>query len=324
MFTATKSDSIRFTGRWDLTGNTAITTAPGAMIELAYCGKAAILHFDICDNVNPYPHLWITVDDGAKIEVPIERVLRIEATDFGEHIIKIIYKSATETQHRWYQPLIGKISFMGYDADKEGTLPEDNRKIIEFIGDSITEGVLIDAFHNYNPDDQKNRPYQDDSTATYAYLTATALNMKPVIIGYGAVGVTKAGNASVPKAALSYGYNFCDSPAKPYGSDIIVINHGANDRWVSPEVYVSEYTDLLKIVRKINPASKIVVLSPFCSVFVAELAKMVDDFNLQNNDNIAFISSKDWVPEEPIHPLRDGHKIIAEHLVEELKEMFSI
>ena len=51
---------------------------------------------------------------------------------------------------------------------------------------------------------------------------------------------------------------------------------------------------------------------------------MVDDFNLQNNDNIAFISSKDWVPEEPIHPLRDGHKIIAEHLVEELKEMFSI
>ena len=36
--------------------------------------------------------------------------------------------------------------------------------------------------------------------------------------------------------------------------------------------------------------------------------------------NIIFINSTGWVPLEPLHPLRDGHRIIAENLVPILKE----
>lgn len=324
MFLDAKHESIRYTGRWDTTGKTAVTTAPGGMIEIAFSGRAAVLHFNIEMNMHPFPHLWILVDDGAKIEVPVDRILRIEAPDSGNHLIKVIYKSAVEIQHRWYAPLIGKLNFEGADVDAPATLPVDNRKIIEFIGDSITEGVLIDAFYQFEKFDQLNRPIQDDSTATYAYLTAEALGMKPVIMGYGAVGTCHGGCGSVPKAAVAYPYNFENSPAKAQGSDIIVINHGANDRPYTAEQYTAEYTNLLETVRRINPDSEIVVLTAFCGIYPAELKSAIDKYNAENDDNVHFIDSAGWIPKEPIHPLRDGHKIVAEHLTAELKKIFSL
>lgn len=325
MFLDIKSKAIRFTGRWDTNGDCAITTAPGGMIEVAYKGKAAVLKFNTEMNMQPYPHLWIQVDGGAKVETAVDRVIRIEAPEDGNHVIKVIYKSAVEIQHRWYGPLIGKLSFMGAEVyGEEGELPEDNRKIIEFIGDSITEGVLIDEFYHFDQYDQFNRPVQDDSTATYAYLTAMALGMKPVIMGYGAVGVTHGGCGSVPKAADAYPYNFAGSKAKAQGSDIIVINHGANDAWGTEEAYISEYKNLLDVVRKVNPESKIVVLSAFYGVYPEALKALVEKYNSENGDSIKFIDTKSWIPKEPLHPLRDGHRIVAENLTRELKRIFGI
>lgn len=321
MYLKSDNNSIRYTGRWGKCGEAVVTTATGGMIEIAYSGTAAVMHFDMDFSAHPYPHVWISVDNGAKVEVPLDRVIRVEAPENGEHIIKVVYKSAVEQHHRWNGPLVGKLALLGVDVDAPAALPEDNRKIIEFIGDSITEGVLIDGFYNFEKNDQYNRPNQDDSTATYAYLTAEALGMKPVIMGYGAVGVSGGGCGSVPRAALAYPYNFAGSPAKAQGSDIIVINHGANDRGVTDEEYACRYEELLKIVREINPNSKIVALSAFCGSHPEALKAMVEKFNKENCDNVYFIDSDGWIPEEPLHPLRDGHKIVAEHLTEELKKL---
>lgn len=320
MFIGVQDGSVRFTGRWEIGEKTATTTAPGGMIEVAFTGKAAVLHFDTNANAHPYPHIWISVDGGAKIESVIDHVLRVEVPEDGNHVVQVIYKSAVEEQHRWYMPLVGKLRFKGYEAEESGVLPEDNRKILEFIGDSITEGVLVDDY-NFEQYNQNNRPNQDDSTATYAYLTAMALGMKPVIMGYGAVGVTRSGQGSVPKAAESYPWNFQGSPAKPQNSDVIVINHGANDRRQPVELYISEYENLLKVVRKINPEAQIVVLSAFCGVYPAELKALVERFNQENKDRVHFIDSTGWIPEEPLHPLRDGHRVVAKHLTEELKKI---
>lgn len=325
MYIKANDSSIRYTGRWDISEEAAVTTAPGGMIEIAYCGKEAVLHFDIKMNMCPAPHIWITLDDGGKTESAVDRVLRIEAAEKGKHIIKIIYKSAVEIQHRWYPPLIGKISFLGAEADEPAQLPADERKVIEFIGDSITEGVLIDAQYGYTDDinefNQQNRPIQDDSTATYAYLTAMKLNMRPVIMGYGGVGVTKGGCGSVPRAWEAYPYNFAGSPAVSSNPELIVINHGANDMRASAEEYILNYEKLLETVRRINPRSKIAVLSAFYGVYPAELKELVEDFNRKNNDSVYFIDSAGWLPREPLHPLRDGHITASEYLTEELKKI---
>jgi len=328
MFFYANDESVRYTGRWDQfeydfpdgKKTWATSTNPGSMIEIAFRGKAAVLHFDITMNAYPFPHLWISLDNGTKIEVPVEKVIRVEAENEGEHKITMVYKSAVEMQHRWYAPLVGKIRFEGYEAENRGKLPEDNRKVIEFIGDSITEGVLIDEFYSFHQEGQLNRPYQDDSTATYAYFTAQKLNLKPYIIGYGAVGVTKSGCGSVPKAGKSYPYNFDGSKANPSGAEIIVINHGANDRYASSEDFRKGYFELLDAVRELNPESKIVLLTPFCCSHAEDFEPIAKCYNEKNNDNISVIDSSGWIPKDPLHPLRDGHITVSEHLAAELKK----
>ncbi len=323
MILTNKSNSLRFTGRWELCEDgKSITTAPGAMVECAFVGKEAILNFDIEFSKHPFPHIYISLDNGAKIESPVDALLRIEPETYGEHYIKIIYKSSVEEQHRWYHPLEAKVALKGIEVNAEGVLPVDNRKVIEFIGDSITEGVLIDDWRQpISGLDTYNRPYQDDSTATYAYLTAEKLNLKPIVMGYGAVGITKGGCGSVPRVFDAYPYNFSNSPAVPANADITVINHGANDRFKALSEYISEYYDFLKLVRKRNPDTIIVVLGAFCGFAADELREMVEKFNCQERDNVVYICTNGWVPLEPLHPRRDGHKVIANYLAAELKKI---
>ena len=330
MFIKANHESIRYTGRW---GKTEIISKdfeiirrtsvnPGSMFEIAFKGSAIVLHFDLeWMNLPPFPHLWIQLDEGAKTEVTLDHIIRVEAPKNGEHIVKVIFKSAVEAHHRWFDPLVGKVTFAGADVDDVAEIPEDNRKIIEFIGDSITEGVLIDEFYKFERIEQHNRVRQDDSTATYAYLTATKLNMKPVIVGFGAVGVTRSGQGAVPKASESYPFNYADSPAEASGAEIIVINHGVNDRYAELDVFTEGYVSLLDEVRKLNPDSKIVLLTPFADVHTEDIIEIAKKYNEEKNDDLLVINSAGWIPADPLHPLRDGHIIVAEHLTEEIKKI---
>lgn len=320
MFYCVNDKSIELIGRWSDLDGAATATAPGSSIRVAFRGNWATLHFDTKKNAHPYPHLWLSLDNGAKFEAPVSPFMRVEAQDDGEHILTIIFKSAVEMHHRWYYPLEGKISFLGYEAQENGCLPEDNRKTIEFVGDSITEGVLVEDNRDFDKNDGMfNRPYQDDSTATYAYLTAQNLGLKSYHMGYGAVGATKGGCGSVPKASVAYPYCFDAHKVNYPSPDYILINHGANDRGATAEEYLKCYGELLDVIREINPSSKLISLSAFCGAFHKELGEFIEKYNKENGCDILFIDSSGWVPLEPLHPLRDGHKIIAEKLTEILK-----
>ena len=331
MFLKYDHESIRLTGRWDKRGETAwykkiksaVTTTPGSAIEFAFCGKMAVIHFDVTWNEHPYPHLWISVDNGAKVEVPLDRFLRVEAEIAGIHTVKVIFKSCVEMQHRWNEPLVGKLALCGIEVDEPAALPQDPRKTIEFIGDSITEGVLIDASYNPHLNDQHNRVYQDDVTATYAYLTAQNLDLCPIFMGYGATGLTRGGCGSVPKAIEAYPFCYHEAPIS-HKADYILINHGANDKRSSAEAYLQEYEKFLMLVRNLNQSAEIIVLSPFCGAFAEALPQFVQEYNRKHGDKIQFIDSSGWVPSEPIHPLRDGHKIIAERLTNELRQQLRL
>lgn len=321
MFYKYDDSSVRLTGRWFSNGKEATATAAGSKIEFSFRGKMAVMHFNMEFSAQPYPHIWISVDNGARIEAPMDSYLWINASDDGIHTVTVIYKSAVEIQHRWYQPLIGKIAFLGYEADENASLPENTKKIIELVGDSITEGVLIDeSYKNNFTTEQYNRPLQDDVTATYGYLTAEALELEPICMGYGAVGTTKSGCGSVPRAAEAYPYCFNEAPVPDYEPDYILINHGANDKSNGSEKYIDGYEKLLDVIRTMHPDSKIIVLSAFCEVYPEELKFLITKYNKEYNTDILFIDTKGWIPAEPIHPLRDGHKIIAEKLTSILKE----
>ena len=338
MFIHWYDKSVRLTGRWSRNYQPVFdhhlydqrptayttTTAAGSYFELAFEGDCARLHFDLGYLGQPFPHLWISVDGGARVEVPVDRYLRVEAEEYGKHIIKVIYKGGMEQLPRWYAPLMGAISFIGAEVDAPAELPEDHRRIIEFIGDSITEGVLTDGDYSSKPAhtlDQFCRPYQDDNCATYASLTAKRLNLRPIFQAYGAVGLTRSGCGSVPRAGAIYPYVYEGTDYTGEKPDIVVINHGANDRGASAEEYLMRYEELIDMIFERTPDTVVVCLGAFCGAFKNDLPAFAEKYNASHEKKIHYVSSEGWVPLEPLHPLRDGHKIIAEHFAPILKEI---
>ncbi|MBE6546567.1 MAG: hypothetical protein E7668_03890 [Ruminococcaceae bacterium] len=323
-------ESVQLTGRWDTTNpRAAVTTTTGAYIEFAFEGTTALACFDILTNAHPLVRLWIQVDGGAMTEAPIDSYLRVTAPTDGRHTVRIIYKGGTEHDRRWYTPLTGKVTFLGVQTAKPVAIEKDDRKIIEFVGDSITEGVLIDVDYHEGttPADQMcyidtiNRVYQDDVCATYAWLTAEKLNLRPIIMGYGAVGTTRVGQGYVPVAQEAYPYNFHSSPVTRPQPDYIVINHGANDRSKPADQYLAGYEKLLDVILAMNPGAKVIALSAFCGAHHEELGAFIAKYNEKHAANVTFIDSTGWISPEPLHPLRDGHRAVAEKLVPILKDV---
>lgn len=324
MFMDYTSKSVRYTGRFAKLGNTMTATAAGSVIEIAFKGESILLKFDLEGQSYPYPHLWMQLDGGSWIEAQLDWYLRMNAQNSGTHIAKIVLKSSMEQQERWNMPLVAKLSFVGAEVEGEADLPEDNRKTIELVGDSITEGVLIDADKTPIEPEWYCRTFQDDVFATYGYITAQKLNLRSYHMGYGAVGFTHGGCGNVPAVNDAYDYCFAGAPVTYGHPDYILINHGVNDWRSDVNDYLREYEKYLNHLIEIHPNSKIIVLNNFRGVFKEETADLVSSFNNEHGTDVFYIDSSDWVPAEPLHPLRDGHKIIAEHLTEILKEKYSL
>ncbi len=315
--------NIRYTGRWANEGRFMTATNTGSYIELAFEGEMLLLKFDENTNKAPFPHLYIQIDGGVMQETPVDNYIRFLCCE-GKHIARIILKSNIEGYSRFLLPLRAAVNFCGFYADDICELAPDDRRTVEFVGDSITEGILIDADYckgslpPYDID-MLTRVYTTDVTATYAWRVSEMLNIRPYICGFGAVGVTRAGMGRVPAAARSYPYNFEGSPVTYPPCDFAVLNHGANDRGHSAEEYLSCYGETLTLMRKRNPNAKIFALSAFCGSHREALREYIPRYNAENNDDVVFIDTTGWVPLEPLHPLRSGHKVIAEKLYEVLK-----
>ena len=78
---------------------------------------------------------------------------------------------------------------------------------------------------------------------------------------------------------------------------------------------------LLKLVRSRNRNSVIISLSAFCGVYPKELEEAIASYNKENDDHVYFIDSAGWIPKDPLHPLRDGHEIVADRLTERLRKI---
>ena len=320
MFFEYDHPSIRYTGRFAPYAGAMTATALGAHFEIAFRGDFIRLSFDVLTNQQAYPHLWLCLDNGPMFECPLDKYLRVNCS-YGEHVLKVILKSSIEVQSRFFHPLVAKISFKGYEADGAGELAPDNRKTIEFIGDSITEGVQTDAFLRSDFGWEQSRSMGDDVTATYAWLTAQNLNLRDLHMGYGAVGVIRDGQGGVPRVGQSYPYCFEGAKVMYDHPDYILINHGANDRHQPEKDFLDAYWAFLETVRSIHPDSVIICLAPFFGVYPEAHAELIRRWNEEKQDNVHFIDASNWVPREPLHPLRDGHQIIAENLTARLKEI---
>ncbi|MBO5454109.1 MAG: hypothetical protein J6A69_09130 [Clostridia bacterium] len=312
---------IRYTGRWDINETMASSSANGNYFEFKFIGETAVIGFNIKNCKTPFPHLFISVDNGARVEAVVDRYIRVSA-DYGEHCVKVILKSSVERQSRWSGAVEAMVTLSEIESENFVAPDEDTRKVIEFIGDSITEGISIDT-HYVNYETSDDMVYWDDSTAGYAYLTAKLLDMRPVIMGYGCLGTLSCGAGGIPPVEESYPFYSDNRPMDSTKADYIVINHGTNDRKKDKEDFKNAYYSFLKSVRKRNPDSIIISVTPYSGCLAEEIKESVNKYNEDFSDSVFYINSTGWVPKEPLHPVRESHKIIATKLSEIIKERFT-
>lgn len=329
MFYSYSDEKIRLIGRWAPLYGAATATAPGSHFVFSFKGRTAVLKFDTEHNMSPMPHLWLSVDGGARIETEMSPFIRISACDDGPHTAEVILKSMVEIYPRWYLPLDNKISFLGIEADELLPLPESNKKIIEFVGDSITEGVLtdpecapwpIDESVTHWRRDERNRPWQDDVTATYAWQSAELLGLEPIIMGYGATGTGRSGCGEVPSAPQAYPYCFEGAPISYPHPDYVFINHGTNDRPDSSEVFKKNYSALLEEIYKAHPDTQVICMIPFIGAHKEDIADIVELYNTQKGKSIILIDGSEWLPPDPLHPVRASHRLAGEKIAQFLAD----
>lgn len=308
------SDSVAYTGRWHITADRAAATACGSSLRIGFSGAYALLTFDVSHCRPPFPHLYLSLDGGARIETAVSDRIRVRATDSGTHELTVLLKSSSEAQERWTDP-VACVKFTGCIDTPPAPLAPDTRPVLEIIGDSITEGTSVSPeLALYTGERwQENLVYTNDVCASYSYQTAALLNCRPVFMGYGMLGTTAVGGGNIPCVPDSYPYVQNGVPYDGH-ADFIIINHGTNDQRTDSPTFRIAYRRLLEVVCARNPDAEIWTLLPFCGVFRTEISETVEAFRAESGRLLHVVDTAGWVPLEPLHPDEANHKKAAEKL----------
>lgn len=226
---------------------------------------------------------------------------------------------------------------------------KEKKRLIEFIGDSITCGYGVD-------DPVPEHPFAtrtEDVTKSYAYRTAQMLDADCSIVSFSGYGIisgftvndSKLANQLVPPLYTKLGYSwsqnrdFVPSEIKwdftKRQPDAVVINLGTNDDSYTKDIasrqeeYASEYTKFLKLLRTCNPNALLLCtlgimgdrLFPFVQKAVAVYQAETGDSGIHTmkfdvQDALDGYSAN-------FHPSVATHGKAARRLAEELKKVLS-
>jgi hypothetical protein len=222
----------------------------GSTIIARFQGTHITLHFTTTQYSHQFPSLWLQVDEGEwKVVRPAEE-LRISPTALpaGSHVVRLVVKGFREWENRWDTPLVGSVVFRGVTPD-DGTqllpAPERPAKLVEFLGDSITEGVLV---LNTGPRETWTRekwPEFSDGRRSWSYQSALLAGAEPRTVGFGRLGLSINANGGVPPALHSFPFVYSGAPVdKTRLPDAVVINMGPTMDSGSQETCLARCTRL--------------------------------------------------------------------------------
>nr|WP_231126789.1 GDSL-type esterase/lipase family protein [Motilibacter aurantiacus] len=232
----------------------------------------------------------------------------------GAHELVLAVKDVDEGGNRWNPPLRSALRVTGFEIDPGATStpsPAPTGPRIEFLGDSITQGVRA---LNTQPGVTGS-----DATKGFAWLTGNAFGGNFRQVGFGAQGLTRPGNGNVPVVSASLTSNYRGSPIDPtYVPDAVVINQGANDALANtnPTTFRTAYEAYLRQVRALWPNAWIFAMRPFGGHMAASVAAAVPAVG---DPRIVYVDTTGWVPRlqttDDLHPSVVGHQNAARRLV---------
>lgn len=300
---------IRYQGRWGRLGDAMATANSGSGAVLRFTGRHIAVTFAQSTVTHP-PQIYVRLDRGAPVLYTVDRD-RIELTaPPGVHTLEITVKDVDERVNRWNPPLRSGLLLTGFRLDPgahtlPGPQPEDRR--IEFLGDSITQGVRA-----LGPELGVTG---SDATKDYAWLTGRALRTDFRQVGFGAQGIGRPGGGEVPPAAQALPFDFAGSPVDPtYVPQAVVVNQGTNDALggMDPAAFQTAYLDYLRHIRAMWPDAWIFAMRPLGGYFAREIAAAAVGDRVVYVDTTGWLTATDYT--DGLHPTYAGHLKIAHRL----------
>lgn len=311
--------NINIYGRHDVIDGELILYHSASGIEFSFEGSSVkiLLH----STGKSYMRVYV---DGSKegerlavLEGENEYVV-IDGIEAGRHTIRLV-KATEESEAIWTVKALVADSFLAP--------PQKSRLKIEFIGDSITAGYGVLGAKNdvYSVDNS-------DSTKSYAYRTAHALDANYSIIGWS--GICVKGHIHVPHLNMTQLYGqVSNRNASAYeggfDADVVVLNLGTNDTAYLlsgedasyDEKFPEDYRALLTAIRAKNPRAHIICLYGMMIVNEVISGGIQTAIKALNDDKIVY-NPFSFAPNQlgaNGHPNDDGQRGYSEGLVNYLK-----
>jgi hypothetical protein len=310
---------LQFYGRWDFTGGKAVTVYSGSHVTARFQGTGVSARLDLSHSQGPVTTVTWQVDGGAWMEADVAATMKL-ATGLapGLHDVIFMARGMEELQNRWNPPVIASLSFVAFDVEGGALVPtaRPNRLKIEFIGDSLTEGVRV------VPDGTD--PWHTNGRLAYPCLTSLALGAEWRQVGFGHQGILQAGHGNVPVPADSFNWVYATVPRDAWVADMVVLNQGTNDRDASSTAFRPEFARYLGIIRAGYPQALIFVLRTFGGYREADIQAEVAVRVAAGDARMFYVDTTGWLLDtdytEGLHPNIVGHMKATAQLVAELRK----
>jgi len=295
-------------GGQEIRVNFANTTTIGASFYIdswftANAGTMPIVAWNIDDGA------WTRTQLGADGASGLASLTFATGLTTGTHKLRIIFDGFKETAPRWVNG--AGLHFVDFVKDSGGTIsPVTKRKKIVYVGDSITEGVLVLG-------GTVSQPSNNAAHLDYTHLSASALNCDPIIVAYGATGAVNGGNGGVPATKDNLFYYKSGFPVVIDESpSLFVINIGTNDSGQTDSTFIPAYQAIIDAINAKYSTIKILCTNTFGGYKASAISQVVD----ANQPNCYLVDTASWGVIEAggggLHPNSAGHQLASDNLVQ--------
>ena len=243
----------------------------------------------------------------------------------GEHTLKLFSQSQNS-----------RFSIGGFILDKNAkTMPINEPKKIEFIGDSISEGYVNAA--DKLPDLAGNSYLNSFTLKTGRKLNAE-YGWSFNTVAYGGIGMVLRGHpdpltmgeryfaareykSSTDGETRESALAAAGTYDRKYVPDYIVINMGTNDSSQDNKVFLNAYVDFIASLKEVNPNVTIFCMAPFNGSKALQVRMAAETYG--EEEKVFFIDSSKWdIPggADNLHPAPASLDKAAEKLFAVIKD----
>ena len=301
---APSSSAILYTGRWDQsTPSAPWAQAQGSSIALRF--QASEIAATLNTATDEYFRIIINDESGSseKVLIPSGQPTTL-ASGLGPGVHKVEIIKETD---------VARTTFLGFTLDAGALIsnpPERPERRIVFYGDSNLAGYSLESERNECCWNLTGSQY------TYAGITARMFDAEYHNISKSGARISRL-NARFDRIdweSETPHWNFNDDMA-----DVVVVNIGANDYWISESTNKEKYHALLDDLRDAHPSAHIMLFNAY-GWTATEPAGYIHEVIEQRDDSNMSAAVFPWVFEQ-YHGSETEHAGMASVLAEHLSEI---